>query len=220
MCTRINEGVEATTKIEGKITFGCLEEVGEKVFIHALNKFKKINPKIVFDVKFLKTFEIIEGVKSGKIDIGVVPDKIIQENIRTYDLLDEEIVLVTSKQNADKKISKITELPIVAFRENDPLLEYYFRKVYPNIKLNKLNIEFVVNSHKAMIDVIKLNNFYAVLPSLSISKELAKNEIVNIGNQNLKSKLYLIHTDFEFMDKKVVMFRDFLMEFAKRIINS
>jgi len=218
MCARINEGVETTTKIEGKITFGCLEEVGEKVFIHALNKFKKTNPSIVFEVRFLKAVEIIEGVKSGAIDIGVVPDKIIQENIRIYDLLEEEIILVTGRQNADKKIGKIIELPFVAFRESDPLLEYYLRKVCPNIKLNKLNIEFVINSHKAMIDVIKQNNLYAVLPSLSIRKELAKNEIVNIGPVNLKSKLFLIHRDFEYIDRKIIMFRDFLKEFAKNIV--
>ncbi len=66
-----------------------------------------------------------------------------------------------------------------------------------------------------MIDVIKENNLYAVLPTFSIKKELDKNELINVGPINLKSKLFLIHMDLEFMDKKIILFRDFIKDYSK-----
>lgn len=217
-CQSIDSVTSKVDKIAGEITFGCLGEVGEKVFIHAINKFKKQNPLISFKVKFLKTFEIIEGVKNGTIDIGVVHEEIIQENVRTYNILEEEIVMVTTPNNEKGSISKVAELPLATFRDNDPLLEHYIRRAYPKSKLNKLNVQFSVNSHKAMVAAIKEHDLYAVLPTLSIQKELQNKELINVGPKSIKSKLYLIHMDLDFMDKKLVQFRDFLKNYSKDFV--
>jgi len=214
-CLQIKRVTSAVDEIAGKIIFGCLIEIGEKFFIHALNIFKKKYPLIQFEVRFLKAVEIIEGVKNGTIDVGIVPDKIIQENIRIYDVFQEEIILVTSKKNAKNKIKQITQLPFVAFRDNDPLLNFYLRKAFPKLKLNKLNLDFIVNSHKAMIEVIKHNNHYGVLPALSIRNELEKKELINIGPINLKSRLYLIHLENEYIENKILLFRDYLRKYTK-----
>ncbi|MBL6990704.1 MAG: LysR family transcriptional regulator [Bacteriovoracaceae bacterium] len=213
--SRVEDITSSVGKIKGKITFGCLEEVGEKVFIHALNEFKKQNELIQFEVKFLKAFEIVEGIKNGTLNLGIVPDKILQEEIRIYEILKEEIILTTNAKNAANKITKVTDLPFVLYRENDPLTMFYLKKVYPKSKLNKLNVEFSVNSHKAMLEVLKTHDVYAILPTLSIQNELKNKELINVGVKNLETKLYLIHLEQEYLDKKVEVLRDFIKSYVK-----
>ena len=58
--SRISRTMEESDELQGEIRFGCLEEVGEKVFIPALTAFRSQHPKIRFEVLFMKAFEIIE----------------------------------------------------------------------------------------------------------------------------------------------------------------
>lgn len=215
LCSKVADAINQTGDISGKISFGCLEEIGEQVFIHCLNSFKEKYKTIFFDVRFLKAYEIIEQVKTGELDFGVVPDKLLSENIRSYKILEEEIMLVTTKINEDSPVKKISSIPLVQYRENDPLALYYLKKAFPKSKLNNLNIQFYVNSHKSIIDVIKKNNLYAVLPALSIKEELKNKELVNIGPKTLRSDLFLIHAEQGFMEKKLFVFRKYLREYLK-----
>lgn len=206
----INDG-----QLRGNLTFGCFNEIGEKVFLKPLSIFKKEHPELKITIKFLKGFEVLEGIKSGKIDIGVISERITQENIRCYEILSEEILLVTNKDNIKNDFSKIKAPQFVSYRENDPLLSFYLKKAYPRKQLKNYNINFIVNSHKAMIDVLLHHDFYAVLPSLSIASELDSGRLVNMGPKKLNSSLYLVYPDLEFEDDRTKAFSSFIRKYLK-----
>lgn len=202
-------------ELKGKLVIGCLGEVGERVFIHPINLFKKKHPKVVIEVRFLTGVQIVEGVKSGDIHLGIISNNIIQENIRSYEVLTEEIMLVTSSKNKVDKIQNLSELSFVKYRENDPLFEFYAQKVFPKSKRSKIDTQFMVNSHKSMIEALKKHDLYAVMPSLSISDELKKGTLVSVGPKVLKASLYMAYLDLDYQDQKSQAFSLFLRDYLK-----
>jgi DNA-binding transcriptional LysR family regulator len=210
--SRTDDILNEAQVLHGDLKFGCLNEVGERVFIAPLAEFKTKFPKLKIEVSFLKSFEIIEGVKLGKIDMGIVGHEVIQENIRCYKIFEEEIVMVTRSGNKNLP-SKVADIPFLAYRGQDPLLEFYLKKVFPRTKMTNVHIEFAVNSHKAMLEVLNQHPYYAVLPRLSVQSEIDEGKLKIVGPKSLESNLYLIHLDLEFEDKKVRILRNHLREF-------
>lgn len=195
--------VSESGRMEGNVVFGCLSEVGKNFFLKPLVRYKSKNPFTKVHMKFLKGLEIVEGVKNGSIDIGIVADSILSENIRSYKVLEEEIVLVGHTKYIKTKPKSLGELNFVGYRENDPLLELYLKKCYPRMKRNKVSIEFSVNSHQSMVEVLESGPFYAVLPKMSVASELKNKSLVDIGPKSLKSFLYLIYSDLKYVDEKI-----------------
>ena len=212
---RINEFQNEEYEFQGKIRFACFQEIGEKVFVPLMNSFKKKYPKIQFDIKFLKTDEIISGVKNGNYDLGVVSDSILLESIRSYHLGDEEIALVTSKKNSTNKIVDLSRLPFVNYRENHNLLGKYLKQIFPKLKLDQLKIEFSVSSHRSMAELVHEHHYYAVLPLLSVKSEIQSGKLVNVGQKNFKSPLYLIHADSDYLDIKVKELKKYILNHGK-----
>ncbi len=202
-----SKNVQITEEFRGVIRFGCLTEVGERIFIPALSAFQKTHAKIRFEVQLLRAQEILEGLKAHTLDVGIIPMKIIQENVSCYELHREEILLVANKETAKKPLPKITELPFVAYRPGDPLLQSYLREVSPRSVGSKLDVQFYANSHKAMAQILLEHPFYAVLPRLSISQELHSGRLVDVGPKSLRSGLYLIQRDLDFPDPKLEALR-------------
>jgi DNA-binding transcriptional LysR family regulator len=212
ICSRVNAFKSDSQIVSGEVTFGCLGEIGERIFIFAINDFIKKNPNIKVNIKYLKTQEIVSGIKNGSIDIGIVAQNILQEQIRTYSIYDEEIVLTCSPKNKIKKVKSLKDLPILKYRKDDPLLNYYQQKVFPRANKSNVDTFMEVNSHKSMVEILKRNNCMAVLPELSIKNELKKGQLIDIGPKKLKSHLYLMHLDLEYMDKKVSLLSSFLRD--------
>ena len=207
---RVFEIQDRRAQLSGPINIGCLAEVGEKVFVKALSNFKKNYPDILINIKLLKGHQIIEGIKAGRLQIGIVAEEILLENIRCYKVLDEEIILVANNQTNIPEKTKLNNLPFVSYSNNDPLLLSYLQKFTPRFQSQRLNLEFQVNSHKAMIELIKIHPYFCVLPKLSAQEELKKKTIKQVSEKCLKSSLYLVQQDQEYPDRKVAVLSAFL----------
>lgn len=200
--------------IEGPIHFGSFSGVGEKIFIPLINQFKLQYPKIEFYVRFLKTHEILERLHSGSLDFGIIPDLLLLENIRQYEILKEESVLVTREQN-HHQFTSFKDVEIVGYGEDDPLLLSYLKTYHPQFHISKINYALTVNSHTSMVDTLLAHDYYAVLPKLSIKQELSSGKLKTVSSNKLNSLLYLAHQENPYMEKRKVLFRNFLLSELK-----
>ena len=214
ICEEVLDLQSEGKEISGKIRVGLLSEVGERVFVAPISEFKKKYPKIIININFLKSHEIIEKVKNGELDIGITPEKVIQENIRSYEIFKEEIILVTS-MHSKSKVTNIADLPFVTYRDNDPLLHFYLKKTSPRLSHAKINIQMTVNSHRSMAKLLLDHPYYAVLPRLSVEEELKENSLVQVNNKGLESKLYLMVRDFNIPDRKIEMLKSYISQYLK-----
>lgn len=216
LCQRMTNFRDSSEALlQGELNFASLEEVGERVFVPLLSEFKKRHERLKINIKLLKGFEILELLKRGDIDVGIVSDQITSEGVRCYKVYVEEILLVTNKKNASRDLESYNDLPFVTYRENDPLRDYYFQKVFPRSKKGRHQAEMTVNSHKAMTHLLLNQPYYAVLPRFSIESELLSGALVDVGPKVLKSPLYMVHLESDFLDEKTVQITKFIRERLK-----
>jgi DNA-binding transcriptional LysR family regulator len=203
LCIRVEKTLDEASSLKGEVNIGCLQEIGEKVISPLLSKVKGKYPDLSFNLHLLKGDQINSLLKEGQLSFGIVAKEIIQENMRCYKVLDEEIVLVTAKTTRTTKDEDYKDLPFVAYRRDDPLLMNFLKIHNPKGQFSRINLEFIVNSHKAMVDILQDHPFYAVLPKLSVERELKERRLKVIKSEPLKSSLYLIHLEQEYLDPKV-----------------
>ncbi len=66
-----------------------------------------------------------------------------------------------------------------------------------------------------MVEILKSQELYAVLPSHSVEKEISSKEIEDIGPIKIKSNLYMIYLDLDFPEKLVTEVSVYLRKFLK-----
>ena len=214
LTTKLDNFVLDSNNLRGQLNIGCLHEVGEKIFQPLISEFKALNPETLLNLKYLKSLEIVKAVKEGDLHLGIVSEKVLEENVRTYKIYDEEVVLIRGKKTGPLK-GKLSEQSYVSYREGDPLLKYYLKKSMPGLQMAKISTPIIVNSHKSIVDFVKVHPYYAVLPKHSVDEALKKKEIVIESRKPLISSLYLIHREMGIKDQKVESMRDFLKQKLK-----
>lgn len=206
---------ENATDLSGSISFGCLTEVGQNTFIDMLLEFQKQHPLINMDTHFISPEQIIEKVKTGQIDFGVIGQVVELENIRAYELIEERAVLVTRKGNK-KDIKDIYNADFVTYLYHDVLLVSYLQKFYHKISYSKIRKAFSVNSHKCMIEAIETGNFYAVMPFFSVEKAIKEGRLEIVSKNELKNHLYMIYVENNLMSMKNELFRKHIIQWCKK----
>ncbi len=214
---RVSTILDSSNHLQGSLTVGSLHEIGEKLMVPFLSEFKKENPEVHIHIELLKGHEIIDKVKKGDLSIGIMANEVIQENLRCYKLVDEEVVLVTGHKNLATQKLNLRELPYVAYRSDDPLLHSFLQKNASHTKTQRINLEMTVNSHRSMVSLLKEHPYFAVLPKLSIQNEIKNKELFIIKNYKLSSQIYLIYQDVEYVDRKISEFSTFLRTKVKNL---
>ncbi|MDC0980135.1 LysR family transcriptional regulator [Bdellovibrionales bacterium] len=205
--------------LSGAIAFGCYREVGEKVLMPLISEFKCLYPEIMVRTNFLKANDILEDIKSGKLDFGVIPTAVTSENIRAYEILEEDCVLVTRSSN-DKKIGSLKDLPIVAYREGDPFMVRFLKMYFPRFQIGHIKYFVTVNSHKSMVEILINHDTWAVLPYPSVEREVKEGLLKVASDTKLVSKLYLTHLENPLMEKRKLLFKKFMQEGIKGVEQS
>lgn len=207
--SEVDDIFKEADELTGTIRLASIPLAGEKLFIPRSLDFKQRNPKIKLEIELSKNSEIISKIRKGELDFGIVSELPDQENIRAYEIFTDEVAMVTTNKNTTRLISG-TKIPFVLYRKQITMFKNFVKENFPKISLGNVTIEVVVNSHQGMIDTIKKLGCYGILPVVSIEKELSTGEFRIIGNK-IKSKLYLIHSNVDYMEKSLLEFKKHLL---------
>ena len=106
-------------------------------------------------------------------------------------------------------------LPLIKYRENDPLLQFYQQKLYPKTNLGTLKTFAEVNSQSSMKTLLLDHKAMAVMPELSIQQEIRSGKLVDIGTKPLYGELYLTYLENQFANARIKLFTDFIKKEMK-----
>lgn len=193
-------------ELTGEIKIGCLMEIGKNIIAPILKEFHKKNPSLFTNMIFKQANQIEEDLKKGLIEIAILPYPLLNENIRCFELFDEDCMLYTSKQNSKNRFD-LKSAKFITYRDHDPLLLSYLQKFYPKAQLAQLQIALKANSHQIMIDWLKDFPYYCVLP-IHATKEIP--ELASASSSILKNKIYLAFREETNQPKRVSMLQDYL----------
>ncbi|MFK8137909.1 MAG: LysR family transcriptional regulator [Bdellovibrionales bacterium] len=206
---------DRTDEVKGQLGMGCLGEVGQFSIMEKVLGFNKLYPDVDLKMLYTSPDNIIDKVKTGNLDFGIVNELVDQENLRSYEILTEKSVLVTSVTNK-KPLVDIGDAKFVAYSLDDGLLVNYIHKYFKKSSISKINRHIVVNSHKSMIEALVDSNYYAVLPYFSVAKAIKRKELRVASEKELKSKMYLIYVDNALMPKRFQLFKKHLIAECKK----
>lgn len=197
--------------LSGTVVFGCLTELGQSTFMPELLLFAGMHPELILDVRYMREVDLLSGLKNGALDFGVLTEETSAESLRLYNIGQETSVLVTRGSNL-RPLDAETEW--IAYRQDDPLLSQYLKKFYAR-RARALRFRAIVNSHKSMKDALLACDAFAVMPSHSVSAELATGSLRLASPRELSKKLFLACQDSALSLRRNAQLKAFLLRGAK-----
>lgn len=193
---------ESKTELSGPLNFGCYSEIGTNLIAPLLCEFAQTHSSIRTDVRYLSELEIIAGVSGGQLHLGLTSHAPASESLRSYKLLDERILLVTSKDNPD--LDKNPHPRFAGFWTADRLLVNFLNKQTEKKLGYQPDVVFAINSHQAMIEAVCRLGLYAALPHHSISAALKNGSIRLASRKELVNQVHLIMPDSDYPERKTI----------------
>jgi DNA-binding transcriptional LysR family regulator len=192
------------------LKIGALSSIGQKLIVPELLAFQASKPKMRFDIKMATSDEIIAAVKVGELDIGIVGREVIQESMRSYRLLQEHIIMVGNPSLSIKNKAELKKLDYVCYRRSDPVFLSYLQKLVPKLRAKDFNIQYTVNSHQSMVEILKNRACAAVLPLHSVKGELDSGQLKKLSEYSADTSLFLIHREYDYPVPLVYEFSRFI----------
>lgn len=210
---------EQSASLDGTIAFGSLAEIGQSTFMKLLLNFRSKHPGIDLHIEYAIEQDIVQKVKSGQLDFGVINTPISSENIRAYHLMTERIVMVTRAKNR-LEFNSQKNPKFIGYQRHDELLTRFLntlghthgRSDGKHLPFRKIHSAVTVNSHRSMIESLIASDCYAVMPYLSVQPWIESGKLRTATNKEVQTQLYLIHLETPYMEKKNIAFREHLIQ--------
>jgi DNA-binding transcriptional LysR family regulator len=220
LCQKFHALTPGQQDVLRPLHFYCLQEVGERLFVTLLDQFHLKNKTLPIHISFRQSNEIEAALRIGQADFGILPYVIEEENIRSYEIFREQIILVTNSSNKELKPHELLKAPFIGYRDQDPLIDLYFARLFPRKRLRPDNFPLKVNSHKSIGQLLLTHPYYAILPKLSVEKELKKGLLIQANTTVISSTLYLVERTLHVSHPQRQMLKLFLSQQLKQRLNS
>ena len=210
LCDEFSKLRQEATELSGEVTIGCYREIGQSYYFEKILEFVKDHSHVRFTMQYLSGQEIIQGVSEGTINFGILAKPNADLDLRCNKLMDETVILVTNSDNPNHAPPET--LPIVAYRDRDPILAAFFRKNKANYTPQKIEYYCRVNSHSSMVQALRSqSHLYAVVPELAVEEELSKGQLKQVSGLIAYEGLYLIEAPRSHNSRLHLELKDFLL---------
>ncbi len=159
--------------LQGELKIGIIPTLAPYLLPLFLQPFLKKYPDVIIKVKEMTTDIIVEKLKTGRIDAGLLVTPLQEPSITEYPLFYEELVAYVSKKNAAFKKTYVLADDI-DLKELWLLEEgHCFRSQIINLcelkkqTKEKSNFEYEAGSVETLRKMVELNNGVTILPELA-----------------------------------------------------
>lgn len=190
------------TSVEGSFRLGVIPTLAPYVLPLFLQEFLTLHPKINLQITELQTEMIVQQLKEGKIDIGLLVTPIEDQHIREVSLFHEPFVVFTSLAHELHEKQKIS--PIDLHKKGLWLLNqgHCFRNQVLNICDKKeeeafQNLSFESGSIETLKNMVKSSFGFTLIPELAINSALDAEYIRRfIEPQPVREVGLVVHSSF------------------------
>ncbi|MEI9957508.1 MAG: hydrogen peroxide-inducible genes activator [Ferruginibacter sp.] len=158
--------------LKGELKIGIIPTLAPYLLPLFLQPFLKKYPDVIIKVKEMTTDIIVEKLKTGRIDAGLLVTPLQENSITEYPLFYEELVAYVSKKNAAYKKTYVLaddiDLKELWLLEEGPI-------AFANHQLMRIkktnqeqsNFEYEAGSVETLRKMVELNNGVTILPELA-----------------------------------------------------
>ncbi|MGL6104896.1 LysR family transcriptional regulator [Romboutsia sp.] len=203
------------------IKIGIPPVIGSVYFTLIIAEFRKLNPDIEIYIIEEGANNIKEKVENESIELGAVIFPIKSENLISYPIRNNEVMLVVSKEHplAYKDVIDLSELEsekFIVFNEDFMMYDKIIKackdvNFTPNIVMKTSQWDFI-------IEMVALNQGITILPK-PIVKRFKSEEVkmIKIVNPNIDWNIGLIIKKDRYMSKSLKIFLQYVTERIKEI---
>ena len=197
------------------IRVGCTIEAGENLFYPLIKPILEKQNKYQFHISLLSSAEILKKMNEGELDFGIVSRDTQFRNHVSVDFYRERPVLI-GPASVTKSIASLDEIKLVTYRDHDSFTLDFFERNFPKAVAKKLSVAFVVNSHRLMIDYVRSNEAFAVIP-LSSAKEALNYKSIKIHLDDKRGMtLKLVYPASLKQDRQKFQFAELIQDLIKK----
>ncbi len=167
-----------TGLVKGSITIGASTTIGNYLLPLVIAEFRKTNSKTKIHLLVGNSKRIIELLKGGVIDLGLVEGDVLRYKLAIEKLVPDELTLIVSSKHPLAKLSEISildlpKLPLI-FREEGSgtrqVIEYYFQK--NGLSPLNMNITAILGSTEAIKGAVEAGIGVAIVSRWAVRREV------------------------------------------------
>lgn len=210
------EGFTNQQQVEaGEIKLGCFSEVGKSFFMPLCLEFQKNHPRVSLEMTYESESQILDMLTRSEIEFGIVSNPPIIEGLAAFPALKQKIALFGPMSAKNPTKDEIESAPFAAYEKTDALLSELWSKQIS--KRKKPRLVSVVNSHLSMCDAIATIGCFAVVPVMSARAHVDAGSIRQIPGYEFEAPLYFVHPHTEWMPRKNLTFKQFVLRRCKEV---
>lgn len=204
-------------RVTGSLTIGASLTIGEYILPRLLASFSQRYPEVKYSVTIGNTEFIHERALEGSIDVGLVEGHIEDNQLIITEFLQDEMVLVVSKQHllAKKKYVVKENLETVPFvmREEGSGTRLAQEEALQEISLKPAKV-ITLGSTQAIKEAVEAGLGVSFLSKWALRKELQLGTLkaVRVKDINITRGFYLIRHKDRFESKACSEFREYILE--------
>jgi len=185
--------------MSGRIRVGTLFGLGKSWVAHELMELALENPELSVTMELGLGDSLLESFKDNKLDVLILPEYFIPPVGERMLLGEEKITLVVPASGKypireDMSLEELTEYPIIAFENSDPLFLKWCKKFFKKTP-KKLKPRIAINSHGHMMQAVVKGLGVAVVPSHVLERSHHK-KLIDPSYKNYEvsnGEIYLLH---------------------------
>jgi len=196
---RIQEEITATgTGIKGKLVIGASTIPGTYILPRLAYSFKEQYPDIEFEILIEDSSKITSLVLQHEMLCGIVGARTTSDKLLYEPLLEDELILVSTKRVLAQKTVTLEKLATVPFLQRETgsgtrqTFENFLKK--SKISSDALNVVATLGSTSAVKQAVKEGLGVSVISRIAVQEELDNNILreIPVRNLKMKRKFYLV----------------------------
>lgn len=210
----ITDRKETSALLKVDIKIGSMYEAGELLLFPKISQFLEIHPESNVHLSLMSSVNILEQVAKGLLDFGFVYMLSDRKSMKAFPLTTDLPVMIADKKTATHW-KKQESYNFISYRENDTYLKSFLQKHFSKAELKKVRYTSSINSHRAIVDLVRARQGMAVIPFSSAQPAVEKGLVEIVEKDKKAQTLYLVCHEQILIDKRKKAFLEFLMKAFK-----
>lgn len=211
-------------KIEGNLLIASSTIPKLYILPYLLKEFILIYPNVAIDMMRDNSKDVIKDILNNNINFGIVGAKYDNKNLEYIELIEDELVLISSKDNNlsnNKKINidniKNEKLILRKIGSGSRLLlEESLNDL--DMALERFNIVATTDSNETIKKLVELNVGVSFMSKLAIKEEVKRKALkyYKVDSLNLKRKFYFVYHKKRNLSPLENTFKNFTLNWIKK----
>lgn len=183
--------------VTGSLKVGASYTIGEYILPLAVAEFAAQYPKVEIETSIANTEEIIQGVQTNHLDIGLVEGEVNRSDVLVRPLMEDEIILLVPNQHPLARLPIVTserlQDQVWILRESGSGTRAFSEKLFKEWGIN-VRKSYIFGSGQAIKQAVAAGLGIALVSRWIVRKELNAKELksIRIKGNPLTRSFYLI----------------------------